>query len=33
MIHFAAAGKTITISVLRIAQVNVPAAIHGYRLR
>src|SRR6266513_3165025 len=33
MIHFVAAGKTITISVLTIAQLNVPAAIHGYRLR
>jgi len=33
MIHFVAAGKTITISVLKIAQVNVPAAIHGYRFR
>jgi hypothetical protein len=33
MIHFVAAGKTITISVLRIAQVNVPAAIQGYRFK
>jgi hypothetical protein len=30
MIHFVVAGKTITMTVLRIAQVNVPAAIQGY---
>ena len=33
MIHFVALGKTITISVVRIAQLKVAAAIHGYRLR
>src|SRR5207249_10860785 len=33
MIHFVVAGKTITISVLKTAQVIVPAAIHGYRFR
>jgi hypothetical protein len=33
MIHFVVAGKTITISVLMTAQVNVPAAIHGYRFK
>jgi hypothetical protein len=27
------AGKTITMTVLKIAQVNVPAAIHGYRFK
>jgi hypothetical protein len=33
MIHFVVAGKTTTISVLKTAQVNVPAAIEGYRFR
>ena len=33
MIHFVTLGKTITIAVLKMAHVSVPAAIQGYRFK